>query len=209
MDLLSIPRESGLINFSEKKVLVVDDYPNMQQSMRSVLNSFGISKITTANSANDAILKVRGQVFDAILCDYNLGGEEKDGQQALEEMRSCNYITPATVFIMVTAETSYEKVIAAAEYVPDDYVIKPFNFNILKNRLGTGFEKKAIFAWIYEQTAKGHLLNAAAKCDEVAKKYPKYRTDALRLKGKLLLAMDRPQEAEDLYDGIVKTHAIP
>jgi DNA-binding response OmpR family regulator len=209
MDLLSIPGDRLPVDYSEKKILIIDDYPNMQQSMRSVLNSFGISKIVASSSAKDAISKVKTQVFDGILCDYNLGGEEKDGQQTLEEMRSCSYIPLSTVFIMVTAETSYEKVIAAAEYVPDDYIIKPFNLNILRNRLTTGFAKKAMFAWVYEQTAKGHYLNAATKCDEIAKKFPKYRIDALRHKGELLLAMNSAKEAEMLYLEIAKAHTVP
>jgi hypothetical protein len=45
------------------------------------------------------------------MCDYNLGSDRKDGQQTLEEMRSCNHIPLETVFIMVTAETNYEKVV--------------------------------------------------------------------------------------------------
>jgi DNA-binding response OmpR family regulator len=79
------------------------------------------------------------------LCDYNLGGDEKDGQQTLEEMRSRNHIPLETVFILVTGETSYEKVVSAAEYAPDDYVIKPFTYNVLKNRLSMSFIKKATF----------------------------------------------------------------
>lgn len=197
------------IDYSKKKILVVDDFPNMQQSLRSVLKSFGITNISTAGSAAEAIQRVKTDIFDGILCDYNLGGFEKDGQQTLEEMRSCALITLSTVFIMVTAETSYEKVVAAAEFAPDDYIIKPFNTNTLKKRLSSGFAKKSIFAWVYEQTAKGHLVNACAKCDEIILKYPEYRIDALRFKGELLLTMGKSTEAEELYAEIVKRHAIP
>ena len=181
----------------------------MQHSMRSILYSLWINQVALASSASDALQKVKWQVFDAILCDYNLGSDKKDGQQTLEEMRSYNHIPLETVFIMVTAEANYEKVVSAAEYAPDEYVVKPFSINVLKNRLSTGFLKKAIFLWIYEQTSKGNLASAAAECDEIWKKYPKYETEALRLKGKLLLAMNMPKEAEKLYYSIVKKHAIP
>ena len=62
---------------------------------------------------------------------------------------------------------------------------------------------------MHRQTVKGNFSTAVAQCDEIGKKYPKYRTEALRHKGKLLLSMDMPQEAEEIYATIIKTHAIP
>lgn len=43
---------------------------------------------------------------------------------------------------MTTAEGSYERVVAAAEFAPDDYLLKPFNANNLKERLDRILTKK-------------------------------------------------------------------
>ena len=44
-------------------------------------------------------------------------------------------IKSATIFMMVTAERSYEKVVSAVELAPDDYLIKPFSGEVLRTRL--------------------------------------------------------------------------
>ena len=206
---LTIPDEDLLANFSEKKVLVIDDYIAMQGIISTHLRSFWVTKIAVANNSSEAISLVKWQVFDAILCDYNLWNDKKDGHQILEEMRSCNHIPPATVFFMLTAESNFEKVIAAAEYAPDEYIVKPFNFNVLKYRLSLGFQKKAIFLWITEQMMNGDFAAAIVECDAIAKKNPKFRVDALRLKWKLLLSMNKAKDAEELYGSIVNIHPIP
>lgn len=57
-------------------------------------------------------------------------------------MRHCGLISLSTVFVMTTAEGSYERVVAAAEFAPDDYLLKPFNANNLKERLDRILTKK-------------------------------------------------------------------
>ena len=60
-------------------------------------------------------------------------------------MRTCNYILPSTVFFMLTADSGFENVIAATEHAPDEYILKPFVPIEFKDRLISGFDKKAIF----------------------------------------------------------------
>jgi CheY-like chemotaxis protein len=145
MDLLAFSNET-LPNYSNKKALIIDD----QQLTRDVIaqdlrDTIKIQKITSAHTPSDAISMVKLQVFDVILCDYNLGSDKKDGQQVLEEMRTCNYIPPSTVFFMITADSTFENVIAATEHAPDEYILKPYIPNVFINRLISCFERKEIF----------------------------------------------------------------
>lgn len=76
---LNASKDQGL-DYSTKRILVIDDYVNMQHATRSMLNSIGTenTNITMVNSAADAVRKVKEVVqktraaFDIILCDYNL-----------------------------------------------------------------------------------------------------------------------------------------
>ncbi len=46
---------------------------------------------------------------------------------------------------MLTADSGFENVIAATEHAPDEYILKPFVPIEFKDRLISGFDKKAIF----------------------------------------------------------------
>lgn len=197
-----------LVDYKSKKALVIDDYPSMRSAFKMALASFGMTKVDVAATASEAIMRVNNGQYDVIISDYNLG-EGRDGQQLLEEMRHRNLIGLETVFLMVTAESVYERVVAAAELAPDDYLIKPFNGEILRTRLDAVLLKKAAFKEVYRSFAKSDLESALAGCDTIMKSYPKYFVDALRFKGEILVAMGDFEAAEALYKQVIELRAVP
>lgn len=208
MSLIAFGNKELEIDYSALRALVVDDFPGMRSAMRITLSNFGMTKIDMSASPSEALFKVQNNTYDLILCDFNLG-EGRDGQQLLEEMRHRGLITLDTVFIMVTAESVYEKVVATAELAPDDYIIKPFNAEIFRNRLDGILMKKLAFADIYRHFGQGELAQALAGCDKLLKEKPKYAVDVLRFKGELLNAMGRFEEAEALYKQVIEMRAVP
>lgn len=208
MNQPSVQIKDAFIDYGELRALVVDDYPGMRNALRLTLTNFGIRKIQLAGNAAEAIFQVKSKPCDFILCDYNLG-DGRDGQQLLEELRHSNLISPETVFIMVTAESFYEKVVATAELAPDDYMIKPFSAEVLHSRLESVLQRKRAFREVHRHLL-GHNLEAAIlACDEIIRSRPKYMVDALRFKGELLVTLERFTEAEVLYQQIIKMRAIP
>ncbi len=153
-------------------------------------------------------IRSRSKPCDFILCDYNLG-DGRDGQQLLEELRHSNLISPETVFMMVTAESYYEKVVATAELAPDDYMIKPFSAEVLHSRLESVLQRKRAFRDVHRHLLAHNLEAAILACDEIIRSRPKYMVDALRFKGELLVTLERFAEAEVLYQQIIKMRAIP
>lgn len=196
------------IDYRTKKALVVDDYPSMRSAFKMALASFGMTKVDLAATAAEAIGRVKTTVYDVIISDYNLG-EGRDGQQLLEEMRHHYLIGLDTVFLMVTAESVYERVVAAAELAPDDYLIKPFNGEILRTRLDANLAKKEAFGDIYRSFAQGDLESSLAGCDLLMKRYPKYFVDGLRFKGEILVATGDFEGAEAIYREIIAMRAVP
>lgn len=201
-------QDSRIIDYRSKVALVVDDYPSMRSAFKMALASFGMTKVDMASGAAEAIVRVKGGRYDVIICDYNLG-EGRDGQQLLEEMRHRGLIGLQTAFLMVTAESVYERVVAAAELAPDDYLIKPFNGEILRTRLDAILLRKAAFGEAHRQFESGALEAALAGCDGIMKQYPKYFVDALRFKGDVLIAMGDPCGAEALYRQVIALRAVP
>ena len=209
MALIATTRSNEeVVNYAALRALVVDDYPGMRSALKLTLANFGVTKIQMAGSASEAITRIQNNLFDFILCDFNLG-DGRDGQQLLEELRHRSLIDLDTVFIMVTAESIYEKVAATAELAPDDYMIKPFNAEMLRNRLENILLRKLAFKEIYRDYTEHNLEAAIAGCDRLIASKPKYLIDALRFKGELLNAMGRFDEAEALYKQIINMRAIP
>lgn len=208
---MSLPgRQSGdaPIDFSALRALVVEDYPGMRNALRLTLANFGITRVQLVANAAEAIFQVRNTHYDFILCDFNLG-DGRDGQQLLEELRHSNLISIETVFIMVTAESYYEKVVATAELAPDDYMIKPFSAEVLSNRLENVLQRKRAFREVYRHFLANDLDASLTACDELIRSKPKYVVDALRFKGELLVTMGRFEDAEALYKQVISMRAIP
>jgi len=196
------------IVFKNLRALVVDDFPSMRSAFKTALSSFGMTKVDVAGSASEAIMRVKGGRYDAIICDYNLG-PGRTGMQLLEELRRENHIGLETAFLMVTAESVYQRVVAAAELAPDDYLIKPFNGDILHTRLDAVLQKKYVFRNVYRAFARNDLDGALEGCEEIIRGQPKYLVDALRFKGEILVTMGDAAAAEALYRRVVEMRAVP
>ncbi|MBU1396622.1 MAG: response regulator [Gammaproteobacteria bacterium] len=198
----------AFIDYSALRALVVEDYPGMRNALRLSLTNFGITRVQLAANAAEAIYQVKQKPYDFILCDFNLG-EGRDGQQLLEELRHSHLISLGTVFMMVTAESYYEKVVATAELAPDDYMIKPFSPEVLRSRLESVLLRKRAFRDAYRHFHAQKLGAAVADCDTLIQDKPKYLVDALRFKGELLVTLGRFEEAEALYQQVITMRAIP
>lgn len=196
------------INFAEKRVLIIDDHPGMRSSMRAILSAFGVILVEMASTANEAIRRLQAKPFDVIVCDYFLG-DGTDGQQLLEQLRRNNLISLSTIFVMVTAERVYEKVVSAVELAPDDYLIKPFSGEVLRSRLERLMSKKLAFAPIYKLLEDGKLAEATQLCKELTKHNSKYSIDILRLLGELYVTQGKFDEAQDIYQQVVNMRAVP
>lgn len=197
------------MDLRDKVGLLIDDMPEMRSAMRIQLADAGLEKCDAARSVKEAIDRLKEKRFDLIVCDYNLG-QGADGQQFLELVRRKQLLPISTAFLMVTGETGYEQVSTAAEYAPDDYLLKPFTADLLGTRLGRILDKKAALASIYQHMGpKGDRAKALAACDTLLVQGGRYTLDILRLKGELLANAARNDEALALYEGVLQQRATP
>lgn len=189
--------------------LLIDDIPEMRTAVRIQLADAGLERCDAARNVKEAIDKLSANRYDLIVCDYNLG-QGADGQQLLELLRRRNLLPISTVFLMITGETGYEQVATAAEYAPDDYLIKPFTSEALRSRLERILDKKKALAPLYRHLGeKGDRAKALAACDSLRESLPRYAMDILRIKGELLLGLGRIDEALALYQGVLDQRGAP
>lgn len=194
--------------FENRRFLIADDFQGMRAMLREMLKNFGSKNISVAANAKEAITYLeQGDKYDAVLCDYNLG-PGKNGQQVFEEAKFRRLIGPATAWIIVTAEKTSDMVIGAAEYMPDDYIIKPINEAALRSRLEKVIAKKAELQDI-EKAIFAKNFNAALSLCDKAMGPGKANNEILRIKTNLLLDIGRYDDAKELFNKILSVRDVP
>jgi two-component system chemotaxis response regulator CheY len=119
-----------------KPVLVVDDYNTMIRIIRNLLRQLGFEHIDDASDGSVALSKMRQRKYGLVISDWNM--EPMTGYDLLQEVRADPALA-ATPFIMVTAESKTENVIAAKKAGVSNYIVKPFNAQTLKNKIEAVF----------------------------------------------------------------------
>lgn len=189
-------------------VLIVESNAGMRTQLRNMLALCGITKAALAVSAGVAVRKLRDQNFDIILCEYHLG-EGQDGQHLLEDLRHHHLIPLATLFLMITGESQHERVISAAELAPNDYILKPFSSDTLLGRISKALEKRDIFIPTYKLIEAGNIPEAIASCRRGEEEQPSHLIDFLRLRAELHTIAGQAADAQDAYNVVLETKAVP
>jgi len=117
-------------------VLVVDDYKTMIRIIRNLLKQLGFSDIDDAADGTEALEKMRARSYGLVISDWNM--EPMTGYELLKEVRSDEALM-RTPFIMVTAESKTENVIAAKKAGVNNYIVKPFNAATLSAKINAVF----------------------------------------------------------------------
>ena len=183
-------------------VLVVDPNPGMRTSLQNMLNTAGIGKVEYAINANTAIRQLQRRAYDIILCEYDLAsgsGEGQDGQQLLEDLRHHRLVSPSTIFIMLTSEGVYDKVVSAAELTPTDYVLKPFTVEMLSGRIKRALERRGALLQAWQLAAQGKLRDAIAACRDGAAAQARFGADFARIRAELHTTLGEHMEAAAVY----------
>ena len=191
---------------SNLTVLVVDPNPGMRGSLQNMLNQSGINKIEFAVSSGTAIKQLGKKSYDIILCEYDLGSgteDGQDGQQLLEDLRHHKLIGLLTIFIMITSEGVYSKVVSAAELTPTDYILKPFTVDVLSARIARAIERRGAFLPTYQLIGHGNLREAIRMCAQAEGSHSRYALDFARLRAELHVSLHELPEAEALYSTIL------
>ena len=113
---------------AERRVLIVDDEPNLVDAIRMYLEMEGYV-ILTAMSGREAIEKLRDLLPDLIVLDVMMPG--MDGFETLREIRKVSNVP----VIMLTARGEEDDKVRGLRLGADDYVPKPFSQRELSSRV--------------------------------------------------------------------------
>jgi len=117
-------------------VLVVDDYKTMIRIIRNLLKQLGFANVDEAADGSAALDMMRLKQYGLVISDWNM--EPMTGYELLREVRADDRLS-LTPFIMVTAESKTDNVIAAKKAGVSNYIVKPFNAATLKVKIDAVF----------------------------------------------------------------------
>lgn len=198
--------ESGFLSI--KRVLLVDDCAPVRASIKGMLQQIGFKLISQAKDAVEALALCHEHSFDFILCDFNLG-DSQDGYQLFETLKERQLLHSMCCFIIVSAESQRQIVHGVIELQPDDYILKPFSFPLLKERMVKALKQKMALRKVFQSTADNEFKEALKQCDLVIRDNTDYQLFAERLKGELLLRQHEYVKAEAFYSDIAQRQNVP
>jgi two-component system, chemotaxis family, chemotaxis protein CheY len=113
-------------------VLIVDDYKTMLRIIKNLLNQIGFNNVDEATDGGMAFTKLKEKKYGLVISDWNM--EPMSGYELLQKVRAEDSLK-AIPFIMVTAESKTENVVAAKQAGVSNYIVKPFNAETLKQKI--------------------------------------------------------------------------
>jgi two-component system, chemotaxis family, chemotaxis protein CheY len=124
---------------SSMPVLVVDDYSTMVRIIRNLLRQLGFADVDDARDGISALARMHAKRYGLVISDWNM--EPMTGFDLLRQVRADPALGDIP-FIMVTAESKTENVIAAKKAGVNNYIVKPFNAQTLKAKIEAVFPEK-------------------------------------------------------------------
>jgi two-component system chemotaxis response regulator CheY len=128
----AVRREDDMAVDMAMPILVVDDYNTMVRIIRNLLKQLGFENVDEASDGQVALSKLKLKPYGLVISDWNM--EPMTGFELLQHVRADDKLKP-TPFIMVTAESKTENVIAAKKAGVNNYIVKPFNAATLKQKM--------------------------------------------------------------------------
>lgn len=121
-------------------IRVVDDYVTMIRIIRNLLEQIGFENVDDGSDGSAVLAKMQSKKYGLVISDWNL--ETITGYDLLWEVRA-NPELSQTPFIMTTAGSKTENVIAAKKAGVSNYTVKPFNAATPKTNMEAVFSGSA------------------------------------------------------------------
>jgi len=199
--------KKDIINFKEKKVLIVDDQRSFQTLLKGMLFGLGARNIHFADTGESAIQQCMAVKFDLLFIDYNLG-LGKNGRQLLEELRAKNCLVVDAIYMIVSGETTRPMVLGAVEAEPDDYLIKPFSQGVLKKRIDKVYNRKLTLKSALTALSNGDKDAAIEEVKKVISQNNRYRQYCSKLLSNLYIEKKDYSEAEQILVNELSTKRV-
>jgi len=114
------------------RILVVDDMSTMRRIIKTILGQLGYTNVDEAENGKQALAKLKKEKFDFLITDWNM--PEMDGLSLVKAVREDEELKNLPI-LMVTAEAKKENVMEALKAGVNNYIVKPFTPEVLKEKM--------------------------------------------------------------------------
>lgn len=116
------------------RLLVVDDSSTMRRIIKNTLARLGYKDILEGEHGAEAweILDEQGEAINVLITDWNM--PEMNGLELVQKVRGDGRFEDIPI-IMVTTEGGKAEVITALKAGVNNYIVKPFTPQVLKDKL--------------------------------------------------------------------------
>lgn len=118
------------------RIMIIDDDKEILDLLETFFSTLGHQVEIFTNSI-EGLKYVAKEIYDLILLDIKL--PERDGIEVLKEIKSIDNDVPV---VMITGYREAEKVIEAFRNGAMDCLLKPFNFEYIKNNILTRISER-------------------------------------------------------------------
>jgi response regulator RpfG family c-di-GMP phosphodiesterase len=143
------------MNPSTDRVLIVDDEPAVRRMLGVMLSQAGVANESAAN-AQAALDVLPSGSFRAVISDLHM-----PGTSGLELLAEVQRKYPELVFLVATGVDDVRVGVQAMKEGADDYLVKPFQVEVVLASLERAFQKKALQRELEDY--RGHLEQRIAE----------------------------------------------
>ena len=116
----------------DMKILIVDDFSTMRRIIKNILRQLGFSNVQEADDGTTALEKLQQEPFEFVILDWNM--PKMTGIELLRTIRADSSLKHIPV-LMVTAEAQKENVVEAVQAGVNNYIVKPFTADTMKDKI--------------------------------------------------------------------------
>jgi DNA-binding response OmpR family regulator len=187
------------IDYSNKNFLIIDNIKPSHDILKKFAMTLTTKQVDSTHYAQDVISLCLEKQYDIIFLGYDLGENQKNGQQILEELRISEVISRHCIVIIITAEVSQAMVLAALEHKPDSYLCKPYSINTLHKRLNKCMMKKKSMYTIYQALDNNDKKLTVSLINTALKNNTPHKIECLGIKSRQFFELKQFEQAEEIY----------
>ena len=186
------------------RALLVEGNPLLRSVAAAQLRDTGVGHVTSVNRVKEARLLLERERFDIVLCNREFEDSDYSGQDLLDELRREKLLPHSTVFLMVTAQASYNQVVEAAESALDGFLVRPYTAATLGTKLLEARNRKRELGPVLRALDDGQSQVALVHAVKRFQEQQPYWAYCGRLAAELMMTMQRPEDARRLFEHLVK-----
>ena len=187
--------------YRNTRFLIIDGNSQLRMMLERMLKAFGAWYIDLSADSNEAVQKCESGNFDSVICDFQL--PDRNGQYVLEELRERKILRHTSMFIMMSAETTKEMVLAAIDHQPDAYINKPITAEVLKQRMDALLVDNEVLYDIKHALDMERISEAISRCEEKISKGSRYSRWCEKTVSDLYFQQGDYKEALRVYESVL------